>query len=420
MKPTLTTAAPFQPSSALLVRAFLSCACLLGILLTNTPTLQGAEAASADGLLAAELRLDELSLPATTTTSEPAERESLESSVSEAASELPCPAETAGIVAACHDHDVWLVSSRRASQCGDPEIGYEMLAYWHAEDGCHWVPATADEFHAADNPRVPTIFFVHGNRADFGEAQQMGWQWVRRFERGEYGDGPARLVIYTWPSDVIPGKPLEDARVKARTSESYAWYLAALVDHIAPDVPVGLVGYSYGARLITASLHLMGGGRVVGRQLAPTPEADDRPIRAVLIAAALDFHWLGEGQHYGLALSQVDSLVVFVNGEDPLLKFYPHLYGHGRGPEALGRTGVASRSRLGEHGSKLRQVNVAGVIGRHHDWAHHVNSGAVMGRARREFRFDEVQKMTAPGHDDPPPELPMASHVSSQPAATAR
>ncbi|MBX3414560.1 MAG: hypothetical protein KF708_17870 [Pirellulales bacterium] len=411
MKPTTNTAAPPSFAIAHHLRAFGVRARLLALLL---------HAGLCGLFLAADARANHVTPDETTPIDVSGDVDAFRVPLVSTAEDDPCDESLTAIARVCHEHDVWLVSSRRASRCGDPEIGYERLDYWHAEDGCHWTRATAEEFHVADNPRVPTIFFVHGNRADFGEAQQMGWQWVRRFERGDYGDGPARLVIYTWPSDAIPGKPIEDARIKAGTSESYAWYLAALVDRLAPEVPVGLVGYSYGARLITASLHLMGGGRIAGRQLTPTPAADGRPVRAVLIAAALDHHWLGVGQHHGMALSQVESLVVFVNGEDPVLRLYPHLYGHGRGPEALGRTGVASRTRLGEHGAKLWQVNVTGAIGRHHDWTHHVNSGAVMGRARREFSFDDLRDRTPAESDDPPPALPMASSGRSRHAAAAR
>jgi len=344
--------------------------------------------------------------------------------LTEASSALPLPLDTGAsapcldtvepVVALCPEHDEWLISSRRSSTCGDPLVGYEMLEYWRGDGNCGWIAATAEEFHATDDPRVPTIFFVHGNRVSRGEAKQMGRQWVRRFEGAEYGEGPARLVIFTWPSDQIARKPIEDVRVKAQRSEAHAWYLAALVDSIPSDVPVGLIGYSYGARLISASLHLLGGGRIAGRQLVREEVPSPRPLRAVLLAAALDHHWLGEGQHHGLALSQVDSLIVFVNREDALLRLYPRLFGRG-GPDALGRTGVVSRSRLGVHGSKLRQINVAGAVGKHHDWQSYVNSGSIMNRARREFAFDELKVAAPPVEQDPPPEMPMAA-TSASPA----
>lgn len=330
----------------------------------------------------------------------------------------PCPADVEPILASAPSHDVWLVSSRRAGGCSDPCAGYELLDYWQSDGDCGWIPATAEEFHATDNPRVPTLIFVHGNRVDRGRARQMGAQWVRSFEGTEYGDGAARLVIFTWPSDEIEGKPIEDVRVKAHRSEVHAWYLAALVESIARDVPVGLIGYSYGSRLITAALHLLGGGHVAGRRLELAEEPRERPLRAVLLAAALDYHWLAEGQHHGLALSQVESLVVFVNRDDSLLRLYPRLFGRG-GPEALGLAGVASRARLGVHGSKLRQIDVAGAIGRNHDWQSYVSSRAVMQRARREFVFERLPDQTLPDSEDPPPELPMPTTTSALPALSA-
>ena len=62
------------------------------------------------------------------------------------------------------------------------------------------------------------------------------------------------------------------------------------------------------------------------------------PLRALMVAAAIDDDSLAADGTYNLALSQVESMLVVRNGCDKVLKWYPRIYGR-RGPEALGYAG---------------------------------------------------------------------------------
>ncbi len=90
--------------------------------------------------------------------------------------------------------------------------------------------------------------------------------------------------------------------------------------------------------------------------------AEPRPIRVMMIAAAMDFDWLEPCSSHGLAPLAVERILVVKNGCDRVLKYYSRLYGR-HGPQALGYVGPA-----GTAGGKLDVVDVSCEIGRKHDF----------------------------------------------------
>ena len=255
--------------------------------------------------------------------------------------------------------DVWLISTRWSHHYDAPE-----LRTWRNSEG-RWVAATPEEFLATDDPTVPTVIWVHGDRVDHWESAGNGMTVYRRL-RAHSGGRPFRFVIWSWPSSDIHGVgPLRETRIKASRSDNEAASLAWFIDRIEPSTPVSLIGYSFGARIATGALHLLGGGRLVERQMTERLLPDRHPLRAVLLAAALDNYSLAQGQRNGLALSQVDQLLNLYNPCDEVLKWYSLLCSL-HGPEAAGYTGLVGY--LGEHRSKVRQVDVSGYIGDSHDW----------------------------------------------------
>jgi hypothetical protein len=67
-------------------------------------------------------------------------------------------------------------------------------------------------------------------------------------------------------------------------------------------------------------------------------------VNVVLMAAALHAHWLGEGQYHGLAMTQVNQMLLLNNCRDPAMRFY-HLAFRGRGrPQAMGLRGPTRMS----------------------------------------------------------------------------
>lgn len=273
----------------------------------------------------------------------------------------------------------WVISSRRAGRC-DPQDAH--LEYWRHDDCAErWIAAGQAEFLATDRPGVITCFYVHGNRISHGEALRDGRRAYRQVARCLPDGQPLRFVVWSWPSTQIEG-PLKDVRQKACISDWHAWHLAWLVDQIHPEVPISLVGYSYGARMIGGSLHLLGGGRLAGHVLTKRLHPARLPLRAVLLAGALDSHSLLPHGRNHRAMSQVEKMLVTVNSRDSVLHHYPLLTGlFHKGPPALGYTGFYTGS-LGHERGKVAQWNVSSYVGSEHDWQRYFYSPAILARLR--------------------------------------
>jgi hypothetical protein len=278
-------------------------------------------------------------------------------------------------------HDLWTISSRG---CGSP--GCEVvprLSYWHFDAGsCRWLPASHDEFIATAGPDMPTCFFVHGNRISHSMAFYVGWQAYQGLAQQWPADRPLRFVIWSWPSTQIRGQ-LKDIRYKAYVSDAHGWHLAWLLDQMNPATQASLVGYSYGSRLVTDALHILGGGQVVGRSLPGLVHPEPSHHRAILMAGALDAYSLAPRGRNCLALAQVDEVLVLVNPCDSVLQHYPKLPGILRqGPPAMGYVGATGLRYAGPDAAKVQQWGITHLVGDQHDYNRYLNSPTIMARVR--------------------------------------
>ena len=122
-----------------------------------------------------------------------------------------------------------------------------------------WSESTAESLLGSLDPTLPTIFYVHGNQISACDARKRGLDVYRRLVCCACDDRSIQFVIFSWCSDKIRG-PLHDFRVKAARTRLIAGQLAWAVNQTPADAQVGLLGYSYGARVITGATHLLGGG----------------------------------------------------------------------------------------------------------------------------------------------------------------
>jgi hypothetical protein len=219
---------------------------------------------------------------------------------------------------------------------------------------------------------------VHGNRIRHEEALRDGLQAYKQLSAC-MRDQPLRFVIWSWPSTQVP-RPLNDVRLKACVSDAHARHLAWLVDQMPAESCVSLIGYSFGARLVGGALHLLGGGSLAGHALAHRSSSQRVPLRAVLLAGALDGHSLLPHGRNSRAVSQVDRMLVTVNCKDAVLHHYPLLGGLlSNGPPALGYAGFFTES-LGADGYKVVQWNVNSYVGQDHNWRRYLGSPAILSR----------------------------------------
>ncbi|MBN2217358.1 MAG: hypothetical protein JW719_08270 [Pirellulales bacterium] len=275
-------------------------------------------------------------------------------------------------------HELWIISTRCVSHGGCQDIQPAEFDYQRFDRDSGWTTMKDAAFFDSGSAGVPTSFYVHGNRVDPCDAVAEG-QCVYQLLDEAAGNRPFRFVIWSWPATRIGGRVRDDVRIKAARSDVQAYYLASVVRRMSPEVPVAMLGHSFGARAITGALHLLAGGQVAGRELGPRPEGPGRAVRVMLVAAALDNGWLLPGRRNGLALQEVDQMLITQNCNDRVLRLYPRMYGR-RGPEALGFTGPACPSRLGDERSKLEVLGVSCSVGRGHGWHEYLCSWPVRGR----------------------------------------
>ncbi len=289
-------------------------------------------------------------------------------SCAQAAVDGPVQESAVGSVSCDEDRadDVWLISTRHLGcPSWDKSQEIELYVEHYGGDGVGWVETSLDEFFASSIPAQPTMIYVPGNRVEWNDAIERG-QHVRNSVLGCSHLEPIRFVIWSWPSDQIHGQ-LRDVRVKASRTNGEAYYLAWFLSQCDADTPLSILGYSFGARVTTGALHLLGGGELAGRTL---PQTRPRLLRVALLAAAVHNYWLQPGACHELALSQMDRLLIQYNSCDPVLQRYKCVEKHAR-PVALGYRGMHVDETTAV---PVDQRDVCCIVGKSHAEARYFNS----------------------------------------------
>lgn len=288
---------------------------------------------------------------------------------------------------------VWLVSTRHLGcPCGDaPRLEFQhgsQVAGGNGVAWCHWRPSSLEEFLAADTPGVRTVIYVHGNRMDDGDAFDRGQRFYRQLTSGLPPHVPLRFVVWSWPSAPIHG-PLKDVRTKAARTDSDAFYLGWLLARLQPDAEVSLLGYSFGARIVTGALHVRAGGTSAGAALDRQQIIPRRQALVALTAGAMDHTFIYPGSRHGQALSQVERMLVMYNSQDRVLKRY-RLIEQRNQAQALGYMGLEP-SRLGDLAQRIRRVDASCAVGTRHAEIAYTSSVWVGDQLRAAlFREDEL------------------------------
>jgi hypothetical protein len=264
--------------------------------------------------------------------------------------------------------EIALVNTRPLCGSCNPEalrthLGVERYEITDETGHRQWKESDLESFLVFD-PAVPTVFYIHGNQMTNWDAKCQGLALYRRL--AHYGDErPIRFVIFSWPSAKVSGL-LRDVRVKALRTGPAGCQLAWLIDQMPAESQVSLIGFSFGARIITAGLHVLAGGDLgCGLRLEQHAGSQRAPVNAVLIAAAVHSHWLGPNQHHGLAMTQVNRMFLLNNCRDLALRYYHLSTSDGSRPQALGLRGPTCISA--EHAAKIGMRDVSRYAGSEHD-----------------------------------------------------
>ena len=292
-----------------------------------------------------------------------------------AASDCDCPC------AARTQDAIWQVSTRHLgcpSHYDPNNPDFQVMRY---DSQAGWEDSELEAFLDTDDAQTTTAVFVHGYRIDWCTAFERGMMAYRSLVSCFDDPRPIRFVIWSWPS-APSGRPLRDVRAKAARCDLDSHYLAWFLSRLAPDTRVGLLGYSYGGRIVSGALHLMGGGEILGFGLDDAkPKANPAP-RAVLLAAALHNYWLLPDRYHGKCVSHVDRMLVQYNPCDRVLRMY-RLLDRCAAAEALGRTGFPWLADLDENASRIEQQNVSCEVGDEHSLRAYLASPSVMNGLRQ-------------------------------------
>ncbi len=253
----------------------------------------------------------------------------------------------------------------------------------------HWKSFDWHEILSDDSNPRPTVIYVHGNRIAHGQDRVRGLAIYRSLIAKGKPTRPLRFIIWSWPAAKIRG-PIKDYQVKAARTRPAGWQLAWFLDRMPEETHLSIIGYSYGARVVSGAMHLLGGGKLGRLQLDERIHPDRPPVHVAFLAAAFDAHWIQPGSYHGRAMSQIDRMMLVTNRMDPAMRFYHLSNGRGR-IHALGKDGVPRPSTLGSSRKKIQRVDFTQIVGRSHSLSDYLAASGKIGFVWRHLLEEESE-----------------------------
>jgi hypothetical protein len=232
---------------------------------------------------------------------------------------------------------IWLISTRHlTSDICRVDLQQPPLGVFRIDPCGSHERTTLAELESQLQPSRRLVVYVHGNRMDLNGNLTRGL-WIYRDIKRCRDQSAVDWVLWSWPA-AKEGLWLKDFRAKAQRTDGQGLYLAwFLRRQIQASVPTSMIGFSYGARVVTGSLHALAGGKLGGRCL-PGDVLTGAQIKAALIAPAIASNWLCERGYHGMTTKNLQELVLLYNGRDAVLKRYWRL-ARMPGTVALGYSG---------------------------------------------------------------------------------
>jgi hypothetical protein len=199
-----------------------------------------------------------------------------------------------------------------------------------------------------------------------------GLLWTHSWLHWNRALPPGSVVIaFDWPSQRVYRDDIRDVNEKGRRAYIAAYHLARFVQAFPPESRICLLGQSYGGRVVTSALHLLGGGSLNSQDhdpgvRLPTLRADHH-IRAIILGAASDHTWLDPGARLDRSLHGCEGLLNLYNRKDEALRLYPLLI-RSNHHQALGKVGLTDRdlAKLGPVAARYTEHDVDRFLGDEH------------------------------------------------------
>ena len=251
---------------------------------------------------------------------------------------------------------IWLVNTRDVGDVSGGS-GWSTARY----DAGYWKGSDDNTFHGSEDQDTVTVIYVHGNRMDAPGAEARGLAIYRELFSSQEG-GKIRFVIWSWPSDQIRGLA-RDIRSKAARSDDEAYLLARFLAPIPANRRVGLIGFSYGARIIGGGLQILGGGEMNGRGMETSERAS---FRVVYWAAGVQNDWLLPANVHGRALPVGQKWLNIYNNCDSVLRRFVRI-DRCDGSPGLGYIGLAGKDQLPpDLASRYEDWDASHLVGNDH------------------------------------------------------
>lgn len=271
---------------------------------------------------------------------------------------------------------IWMVSSRRlgSRNCGADSLDVRQRI------GNAWHASSASAFFAPepDGIRRSIVIFIHGNRWSLDKAILRGLQTYQQTIVPWKDAPPMRFVVWAWPADQVAG-PIRDVRIKADRADEHSFHLARFLQHIEPQTPVSVLGFSFGGRVALNALQLIGGGAVDGCRLPPAAHPVS-PINLTLAVPAIRNDCLITTHRS--AYRQINHLDLVYNSRDAYLNLYRFTRFDNKMP-AMGYTGICGLHRLPDHEVRIHQFNAARFVGAQHDYLEYITDHRIEASLRK-------------------------------------
>lgn len=283
--------------------------------------------------------------------------------------------------------ELWMVNTRCiTSEACRADLLNPTFSTSVYDGGSHLVKSdleTLVNLAVADQDTV-NIIYVHGNNFEANEVMERAWFVYQRIRCSRRLGTPIRFIVWSWPSQPETS-PLKDVRLKAARTDAQGLYLALFLRQIAPAArPITLIGYSFGGRVVTGSLHALAGGSLGGRVI-PGQHLTGLEAHVGLVAPALDNDWLMSGQYHGRATKNTHRISLMYNPRDQILRRY-WILDPRDWPRALGQSG-GMRFGTGVDGKPvvIKCYNCSRTIGRRHEEEDYYSSTCGAGRVMAEL-----------------------------------
>lgn len=266
---------------------------------------------------------------------------------------------------------VWIVQTRACPQDRMGTDPWPCLRVLHVDSQGDFVETGPDGLLAQAAAGRPVFIQVQGSLTT-PDIAIGGLLWSRSWLQHHRSLPPdAVIVAFDWPSERVYNNDYRDINEKGRRAYVAAYHLARFLQGFPPNTRIGLLGQSYGGRVVPSALHLLGGG-CLNSQDHDAPVRlpmlrNDLHIRAVVLAGASDHDWLNPGERLDHALDGCEAFLNLYNHRDEALRYYAMLIRSGH-HQALGKVGLTNKDlrRLGARAALYSEYDVHDELGREH------------------------------------------------------